>query len=259
MLFTPILIFLATVFVAAIMQGVIGFGFALVAVPIGLSLLDKSTILSSIIIIGITLNTIVIVSNTVKVDIDVIKDLILTSFGGMIFGVIALQLIPTFALQIGAGSLIVFFSALLFFKKQRSKKSRVATMSAGMISGILNTSTGLSGPPIALLLSQQKVKKEVYKKTLAVFFLFMNCTTLFLYYISHMIAHEGIMVGLYSIPLVVIAGYIGHRISSHVNMKVFNVVALLIILLTGMNSIYKGIVTINAHTHIVSQLKTGSL
>jgi len=229
------------VFISAIVQGIVGFGFALIAVPIGLSLLNKTIVLNAILIIGITLNLALIVKNKKNVAFSIIKDLFISSLAGIVVGIFVLKVVSTVILLISAGVLIVLFSMLLFFSNKKGKANRFSNAIAGFISGILNSSTGLCGPPIALLLTHQHVNKDVYKKTLSLFFLYMNCITIFLYGVGSLIDKQGIVLGIYAIPFVVIAAIIGHKISEIVNMKTFKIIALILIFLTGLTSIYKGI------------------
>lgn len=49
-------LFVITIAVACLLQGILGFGSALVATPLALIFLDKETVVSSMVVIGIALN-----------------------------------------------------------------------------------------------------------------------------------------------------------------------------------------------------------
>ena len=233
-----IILFLIIVFGASFLQGVIGFGFALIVVPLGLSLLGKTTIVTSVLIIGITLNLLLILKNKERIDKKMMGFLIIASFIGMIIGVELFKIVPSNILQLFAGLLVIVYSIYSAFFKITLPKSNKLTFIAGLLSGILNSSTGLSGPPIVMLLANQQTNKMVFKKSLSVFFLFMNITTLILYLFNNYLTSQGLTVGLIAVPIVLLAGYLGNKLSGVINMKAFNTITLLIILITGVTNVY---------------------
>ena len=232
------ILFIFIIFLSCILQGIVGFGFALISVPLSLLFFEKSTVVSAVIVISLTMNIFLIKNNPQQVDKKLVFCLFLSSLTGLFIGVKIFQIISIANLQLIAGFLAVGFSMLYIFRRVNLPNNKILIVLAGFLSGLLNTSTSLSGPPIAILLAGLKVDKLKFKKTLAVFFLLMNIVSLILYFANKIETIKGIELGLTTIPFVLVAGYIGDKISHKISVKKFSKIVFIVIFMSGFYSIF---------------------
>lgn len=231
--------YLIIIFFACFFQGVVGFGFAFFVAPLLMLFLSKTTIISLIMMISIFLNTFLLIGNKAKIRIDLILILFLSSIIGMIIGMIILKNISTNLFQILVCVNIIFFSLVSMLIKIKLPKNILLNFFVGFISGLLNTSTSLSGPPVAILLENQQLGKEEFRKTLAIFFLLMNIFSLIIFTFNRLIGEREFLMGLSALPFVLIAGYFGSRVEKSISVRSFRkIVFISIILMTIFSLIY---------------------
>lgn len=168
----------STLFAAALMQGVVGFGFALVVAPI-LGLIDMRFVPAPLVMSGFIITGIMFLQEkefVVKINVG------LATFGlvfGSILGAIALVSLSENGLTIGLGiALLIAVFANLFGGSIRFNRKNL--LIGGFFTGLMGTITSIGGPPIALVFQSQK--PEVIRGNLAAFFslgIIITLTTLF--------------------------------------------------------------------------------
>ncbi len=144
-------------------------------------------------------------------------------------------------MKVLVGSLVVLFSVLLQFGKLRAPQNSVVTGVAGFLSGILSTSTSMSGPPVLILLAGQGLPKDQFRKTLACFFLVLGLVSALFLIAGGVMTVGRARYGLISIPVVFLAALVGDKIAARVPQRPFRVLALATLFLAGMYSIVSGL------------------
>lgn len=205
-----ILFFLIIISFACLLQGIVGFGFALVATPLCLIFLEKETVISSMLVVSVILNGFLTREIKEQVDFKLLIYLFLSSLLGMPLGVWVLKIVPTQQMRISVGSLAIFFTAFLYFSNFKLPTNNLLTVIAGFFSGLLNTSTSMSGPPVVLL--------------------FTNQVTTF----------QRVSFGLISIPFVLLAGFLGNRMAFKVSHKLLRLLVLSTVFLSGLYCVFLG-------------------
>jgi uncharacterized protein len=238
-----LLIFLTIILFACFFQGIAGFGFALIAAPLALLVLDKFAVVSSLTIIGITLNIFLFLKIKQPISRTILIPLFLTSVIGMPCGIWILKTVPIQWIKIIAGSLSILFALIILRMKVSFPQTRFKTVIAGFFSGILQTSITMSGPPIVILLAGTDRTKNEMRKTLVTFFLWMNCVSLPFLLASGTLNFKRISFGFYAIPLVFLGGYLGNKVVDRIPQKEFKLLALVTVLISGFLSIYSGFTT----------------
>jgi len=235
-------LFILTVTFASFFQGVTGFGSAVIATPIALTFLDKETAVVAFIFSGIFLN--LFLTKTIKESLNkpMFITLLVFSSLGMPLGVWFLKALPITTMRIVVGLLSILF-AFAIFKTNRLDLSKVRGIkqAAGFISGLLQTSTGMSGPPIALFLTGSNVSKNQFRKVLVSYFLAVNFISLVLFSFADLITIERLGFGLYSIPFIFVGAHLGNKTAQYIPQKKFRIIALLTVCLTGIFAVYSGL------------------
>jgi uncharacterized membrane protein YfcA len=237
-----ILLFVITVSLACLLQAIVGFGSALIATPLALMFLDKETLVSSMLVVGIVLNGLLINRIRVAIDSKLVIILFLGSVAGMPVGVWVLRTIPMQSMKVLVGSLVVLFTAILFLGTIRFPRNNSLTALAGFLSGLLNTSTSMAGPPVLILLAGQKLPKDQFRKTLVSFFLISGTVSVLLFIASRIMTLQRASFGLVSLPFVFLAGLLGNRIAAKVPQRPFEFLALATAFLAGVYNILSGLI-----------------
>jgi len=236
-----VFLFVITITFTCVLQGIVGFGSALVATPLALIFLDKETVVSSMVIIGIALNGFLVARIREPISYRPALLLFLASLLGMPIGVRVLTAIPMHWMKVLVGSLVVLFTVVLRFGGLRLPQDGVLTMIAGFLSGILSTSTSMSGPPVLILLAGQGLPKDRFRKTLASFFLVLGLVSALFLIADGVMTLGRARYGLVSIPGVFLAAFVGDKIAARVPQRAFRVLALATLFLAGMYSIVSGL------------------
>ncbi len=188
------------------LQASIGFGIALFVVPL-LALVNPAYIPGPMILASLFLAGIMAVRGQGAIDQKNLNHVFIGLILGTAAGAWGLMVIPTKHLPTLFGLLIlvaVAFSVMginIPFKRRN-------LISAGMVSGVMGTMTGIHGPPIALLYQRQAADKV--RATLAFFFVIAYAIALIALYLVRLFGTREFVLGLSLAPGVVI-GYLVSR------------------------------------------------
>jgi uncharacterized protein len=145
---------------AACVQSTTGLGFALLLTPILFALLPPVGAILTVTALGLELNLLMLVGERRRpyVAWGEAVPLLAAAIPGTACGVLALRLLPKPVLQIAVGSALIA-AALLRLRLGRASAGAAGTgrarLAVGFTTGVLTTSTGVSGPPLALWFSRQ--------------------------------------------------------------------------------------------------------
>jgi hypothetical protein len=162
-------------FIAGLVRGLTCFGFAMVTVSLLIFFLPPQIVVSIVSILSIVTNIIMFLEVRKWIKIKEIWPLLVCGLIGIPFGTYLLLILEANLLKIIIGSVITLSAITMLMNfKRKIKKEKLGCGLIGMISGLLQGSTTVSGPPVALFLMNQDVKKLSFRANLAVYFLVMN-------------------------------------------------------------------------------------
>lgn len=231
-------LFIIIVFVAYLFQGITGFGSALLAMPLALFFFPKETVVCSLVFLGIPMNLYLVWKIKVKVDLKQVSLLVLASIVGMPVGVFVLQTISLDMMRLVVSLLSIVFTLVIFVDKVNVPRVFWTSILAGFLSGVLLTSVSMSGPPLVLLLTGQQIPKEQFRKILFIFFGVAAVLGSLFYLFAGLLRWENIAFGLYSIPFVLVAAWLGDLISTKVKKEIFRIIVLGTISLTALLGVF---------------------
>ncbi|WP_027369244.1 sulfite exporter TauE/SafE family protein [Desulfovermiculus halophilus] len=160
------------VFAAGFVQGLSGFGSALIAIPLLSLFLPLRFVVPFILLIGTSINLMLLRESREHVHVSGSLLLIAGSLPGIPLGVITLAACPEWTLQLILGGLLMFISlSALTGRSPRLPPGPGWAVASGLISGWLGGSLGTSGPPAIIYCSSQPWPKERIKATLVSYFL----------------------------------------------------------------------------------------
>ena len=154
------------VFVGAVLQGAVGFGYALVAAPI-LLLIDPRLVPGPVIFAALFLTSLSAHRDRHAIDFSGIGWGTAGRLPGTMLGAALLVALPPERLAAPLGALVLFAVAIsaLGVRVEPSPRAHVA---AGLLSGFMGTTSSIGGPPIAML--YQHAPGDQLRGTLGGFF-----------------------------------------------------------------------------------------
>jgi uncharacterized membrane protein YfcA len=161
--------------VSAILQGAIGFGLGLIAIPF-LIYLDLRFVPGPLLVAALTLHMLVLRRDRSGAD----KSGLVMLLSGRVLGTIPAALLlawmPLESMKILLAA-VVLAGAIMGFLHSGGHPTRAALFGAGAVSGFMATAAGLGGPPVALVYQRESGLR--LRGTLAAYFIVGTVLSLF--------------------------------------------------------------------------------
>lgn len=224
---------------AAVLQGITGFGFALVAVPLLLVVFDAHT--AVVLNLLISFCTQLVLSFRVRKGI--VPSLLVNLFGGSLIGMpLGLYVFLHFnirSLKIFISVITILF-ALVLLSNARLKKTvgHWVERLVGSVSGFLSTSVGIAGPPVILFLNHQELSKDKFRATSSAYFTLLYAVSLALLAASGSISKSITYNALYLLPFAFLGSNLGIYLFPRVSQRLFQRAVPLLVMVTGLYSLF---------------------
>ena len=227
------------ILLAALVQGITGFGFALIAVPL-LSLFIPEIKSITPIIVGYSLvtNILIFCKSKNHVKLKEIMPLIIFGIIGTPIGTYILLFVNAKILKLTIGLIIcVTATAMLKNYKIRIKNEKLSYGLVGILSGLLNGSIGLSGPPVVLFMTNQGIKKETFRANLSIYGIVTNIFALTTFILGGIINNTVVIYAINFFPALLIGSIIGIKFSTIISEKVFKKTTIYLITILGLYTV----------------------
>jgi hypothetical protein len=166
---------------ASFVGAVSGFGFALLLVP-PLALVlgaPEAVVLANV--LGTSHHVAMFLRFRAAADRPLAARMVVLAVPGMAVGLLVIELVSARTLQAILAANVILATILLWRGVRLPRRTLASDGATGFISGVLNTSTAMNGPPIVLYLQAQRFAPDAFRGTIAVVFLFSNAVALALY------------------------------------------------------------------------------
>jgi len=110
---------------------------------------------------------------------------------------------------------------------------------SGIFGGVLAGSTGITGPPVAIILSSMHTPKEKFNAIISVFILFAVTYALVFYLVAGLIRKETAILALCSVPALLAGLYTGDRLVEHISQKTFTTIVYIVLIIMGIITLFK--------------------
>jgi hypothetical protein len=221
------LVFLV-VLLGNVIQGMTGFGAALVAGPILAIFLDPG--MGSLGLVGYHARR--------YIDLKRLLPLVALAVLGLPLGSYLLVVAPSFVIRSLIAVVSIIFSTLLLLGySKRFKREVLASYGFGFAGGVLTAGVGMGGPPIVIFLANQGWPKEVFRATVALFFLIIAALCLISHLFTGVTAGHRLVIAVSLIPAGIMGFYVGDAIFARLSSSLFIKLALSLILAAGLTSL----------------------
>lgn len=231
-------IFLLFIFLSGIVQGTTGFGFSFLVMPFLFFFIEPSILIPVSVSINLVLNIFIISRSWRDVHLKRILPLIISGLIGVPFGVRLLKVFGQDILTVIFGLVLLVFAIVqLSGIRFDVKNERLALFPVGLLSGLLNGAVSLSGPPVILFFSNQKLKRHHMRANLVGYFLVLNLFTLINYYLSGVFVKGIFDILLIFVPVVFAGAFIGVNLIHFIPDEKFRKFTTFLVLLGSLISI----------------------
>ena len=209
-------------FLATLVRSTLGFGEALVAVPLLALLVPVEVAAPVAVLTSSTVALIVVVQDWRKIHLRSAVWLVLPTMLGIPLGLMLLRTVPEPVVKGVLAAVIIAFSAYsLAGGKQRELKNDQFAWLFGFAAGVLGGAYGMNGPPLVMYGSLRRWSPQHFRATLQGYFLPASLAGLWGYRLAGLWTPAVNRFYLLSLPLVVLATFAGRAMNRRMGAQRF--------------------------------------
>jgi uncharacterized membrane protein YfcA len=236
-----IVLVLVIIFATSVIQSVAGFGFALLAVPLMVVVIDlqSAVIVSSF--VGTLSNLLQSWQLRRNIDATMTKRFLLSTVIGAPAGLLLFIYANQSALKIVLGISILFGVFVLSRGLELQHISSWLDWLMGVLSGVLLMATSTNGPPLVFVLQARKIDPATFRATLNMVFLVSGAFGLVMFGLAGEIVRSDINMAAVSVPAMIIGVSLGGVVRKFVQQEFFKKIVLILLTIGGLSSLLGGI------------------
>jgi hypothetical protein len=220
---------------ASFAQTLSGFGFSLLAVPLMTLVISPRDAVVVATIMASASTTSQAVIDRKHVDLSIAKRLILASYAGMPFGLMAFIFVSETGLRLVLGVVVISAAVLLLRGFRLSEESHRFDWALGMMSGFLSTSTSTNGPPLVFLMQARRLDPATFRATINTVFAVVNLGALALFVFAGKLNADNLAGVAVALPSLGIAIAVGYSVRRHVTQERFNTLVIVLLFLSAIS------------------------
>lgn len=226
----------------SVVQGISGFGFALVTMPLLSALLGVEQALAIETILGIVSNA--TTAYTARADIlrTTAVRLLCATVVGMPFGWFILEHVDAKPLKLMVGVVVGALALLLAFRVRVAATGLGVDLVSGFFSGVLATSTGTNGPPLVIGLSGRRLPAAQQRATLSTVFTVGNTFVLGLLLSSGRVTRPVLQGAAVALPGMMLAWWLGDRLFARLDQDRYERLVIVLLLASATVAIVSALV-----------------
>jgi uncharacterized protein len=234
----------ATTFVAALLYAISGFGFAVLAAPLFLLLVDPAQAIQLVIILSTGLSLTVVPGLWRAVSPRLLLRLTLGCLVGLPPGLIAFRHADPVLVRGTVGITILVFALLIALSRRRRglywaqlATSSIRDLVAGAISGVATALVGMSGPPVLIYLLLTGAAPRTVRATLLSFFSLSYGATLAAHAATIGIPGTTWLTAGILIPFAFLGGFAGRPLGDRLGAEAFAALAIALLAVAGLYTV----------------------
>ncbi len=215
---------IAILFVATLVRSSLGFGEALIAVPLLALLMPVDQAAPVAVLVSITIAFLILLRDWRQVHFASAGRLIVSTLFGLPLGLLLLRFAPEGVVKALLGLVIVAFSTYALFRHTQELKDDRWAWVFGLQAGILGGAYGMNGPPLAIYGSLRRWSPEQFRATLQAYFLPASVVGMIGYWVAGLWTAPVSRIYLESLPAVVVATLAGRALGRYIPARRFTVI-----------------------------------
>ena len=236
-----VIISAAAIFLAALVQGLTGFGFVMLAAPIMTAFIAPQIVVPTMLVHTSVLDVLILLQARRWLSLRRVSMLALPGAIATPLGTYLLVVLDESVLKIVIG-LVVGGTALTMLAgySRAFRRERLASVPVGAASGLLNASTGLAGPPVVLFFANQGVDPREFRATIVGHFLVLNAVAIPAFIVADIFTRDQMVFASVLMPAALAGAGVGIVLSRFVSRRLFMRIALTLVLFAGVGSVIVG-------------------
>jgi uncharacterized membrane protein YfcA len=227
----------ALLFLCAFMRSAVGFGDALLAIPLLGMIMPLSTASPVVALAGFTMSLSIVVANQKTVDVQSAWRLIVASLVGIPFGVFLLQTAPERVVKCVLGLVLVLYGSynLLTPGVPHVPHEKYA-VPFGLLAGVLGGAYNTSGPPVVIYGTLRRWPPEYFRATMQCYFFCTSLATIASHAVASLLTPLVFELFLWALPGIGVGIYVGGKVHRMIPKQVFSRVLFSILVVIGVLS-----------------------
>ncbi|MBR9700198.1 TSUP family transporter [Candidatus Woesearchaeota archaeon] len=229
-----IIIILIAVFIGFFVQGILGFGGGLVAMPllvISLSVVDSVAVLSGLMAVHSVWFTYTLRRKT---EWKIALPLGLGGILGIIVGVALLLLSPPLLLRKLLGAYLLLYIGYYFWSAHKFRIAKGSSIIFGFIGGIFSGLFANGGPFYATYIHHAIKKADIIRATIFGALVWGNVLRFLMLIIAGSYTQPLIWSVVLALPVFIVAGLLARSIAKRINQKAFEGMVLVVLIISGL-------------------------
>ncbi|HEX4275542.1 MAG TPA: sulfite exporter TauE/SafE family protein [Bryobacteraceae bacterium] len=212
----------AVLFLATVIRSALGFGEALVAVPLLALAIPVGVAAPVAVLASITVAFVVVLQDWRSIHLRSAVWLVIPTLIGIPLGLMLLRMVPESAMKAALGIIIMSFSAWSLVSRTpfHLHNDRAAGF-FGFVAGVMGGAYGMNGPPLAIYGSLRRWSPASFRATLQGYFLPASIAVMAGYAFGGLWTPVVTRFYLFSLPGVVVAIFIGRVINRKMDARLF--------------------------------------
>ena len=220
---TTALLALVILFVATFVRSALGFGDALVAMPLLAMFVSVQTATPLVAFAASTITLVILAGSWRSVDFRAAWRLILSSLVGIPFGLLLLRVAPEFYVKLILGVLLIVYGLYnLFAPELPAVRSEKLAYVFGFVSGVLGGAYNTNGPPMVIYGTLRRWPPEHFRATLQGSLVLTGLMILVGHGATGLWTPLVLTLYIYSLPAILLGVFLGARFNRRIPQKIFS-------------------------------------
>lgn len=232
----------AAVFVAAFIQIVAGFGFALLAVPLMTLAIEPKVAVVVSTLTGVFVTSFLAYKDRADADKVLVRRMTIGAYVGMPLGLLVFVSVDDNVLRFLLGIAVLVAVVLLAMRVSLHHVGPHLDYGAGFISGVLATSLSTNGPPLVFALQARQLSAPRFRATISTVFAFTNIGGLALFIASGEVTRDGLVAAAVTIPAMLAGQLLGFPLRKYVHGERFRWLVLLLLIAAAISAVVNAVV-----------------
>ncbi|MEM7801746.1 MAG: sulfite exporter TauE/SafE family protein [Chloroflexota bacterium] len=236
-----LIIVLIVIFGAMLLRAILGFGDALIAMPLLSLVLGLTTTTPLVGLIQLTMTVMLLFVDRKNIEIGPLWKLVLASFVGIPLGAFLLLAVPEWVMRIILGAFLMFVGGVALFNIQiRFPDNTPSTLTVGFVNGVIGGAYNLIGPLIVMFCATKQWNPTKFRGMLTAYFGAVGSFIVATHYWQGYWTEPVITYYLYALPVAALAFLLGNLIHHKLNPDWFRTIVNLFLFIMGGYLIYQG-------------------
>lgn len=230
------------VFTASFVQMNVGFGFALLSVPlmtVGLRTQDAVVVST---FLGLLTSGLQAWHGRRVAEWVLVRRLTLASLLGIPFGLVIFKQVDPSVLKLLLGIGVLIATFLLVRQVDLLHRGPGLEWSAGFLSGALASSLSTNGPPLVIALQGRKLSIDVFRSTISVVFVVSGVVSLLAFIVTDEVRSQAVAGMILAVPALGLGIGLGLKVRRYINDQRARLAVLVLLALAGVMSILTAII-----------------